>query len=75
MQISKRNGKVKMNMDKLKQLRKMHNYSCFDMGQKLNISRVYYWQIENGRRNLYYSMAVKIAKVFNLKPDDVFYGD
>ena len=33
-----------------------------------------YCQIENGQRRLSYQMAVKIAKIFNLKPDDIFYN-
>ena len=43
------------------------------MAEILNISTTYYWQIENGKRNLYYKTAISIAKIFNLKPDDIFY--
>ena len=58
---------------KLRQLRIRNNYSCTDMGKMLNISRIYYWQLENGKRKLSYAMAVKMSVVFGLKPDDVFY--
>jgi DNA-binding XRE family transcriptional regulator len=60
-------------MNKLKELRKLHNYTIKDMAKMLNISTAYYWQIENNKRNLYYKTAIDIAKIFNLKPDDIFY--
>ena len=60
-------------MNKLKELRKLHNYTIKDMAKMLNISTAYYWQIENNKRNLNYKMAIDIAKIFNLKPDDIFY--
>ena len=44
-----------------------------EMAKKVGISYTYYWQIENKERNLYYYLAIKIAKIFNLKPDDIFY--
>ncbi len=62
-------------LKKLKGLRSSNGYSYNDMAQKLKISKAYYWQIENGYRNLYYSLAKKISNVFNLKPDEVFYQD
>ncbi|HIR73911.1 TPA: helix-turn-helix transcriptional regulator [Candidatus Ventrenecus avicola] len=58
---------------KLYELRKKFSYSCQDMAEKLEISSSYYWQIENGHRRLFYDIAVKIADVFKLKPDDIFY--
>lgn len=60
-------------MNRLKELREKNNINIKEMAKKLNISYPYYWQIENKTRNLYYSIAVKIAKVFDLKPDDIFY--
>ena len=39
----------------------------------LKISAFYYFKIENGKRKLDYKMAVKIASIFNLTPDDIFY--
>ncbi len=65
----------KPNLDKLKQLRIKHNYTIEEMSLMLGISKSYYSQIENGRRNLYYKLAVKIARIFDLKPDDIFYID
>lgn len=45
------------------------------MSKLLGISKPYYWQIENRKRGLSYQMAVNIAKIFNLKPDDIFYEE
>ena len=59
---------------KLRDLRINNSYSYQDMADKLGICKAYYWQIENGNRNLYYSLAKKIAKIFNLSPDDIFYN-
>ena len=62
-------------MKKLKQLRRNKGYTCDDMAKLLNISKAYYWQLENDQRRLFYSLAIKIANVFKLKPDDLFYED
>lgn len=62
-------------MEKLKKLRKKYKYSCQDMSLKLNISKPFYWQIENNKRRLSYKMAVEIAKVFGMRPDDIFYNE
>lgn len=62
-------------MNKLQQYRKKYNYSCQDMADKLNISKSFYWQIENNKRRLSYDIAFKIAKIFKVKPDNLFYED
>ena len=49
--------------------------SCVDIAKIVGISPAYYSQIENKSRRLYYFMAVKIAKVFNMTPDELFYDD
>lgn len=59
----------------LKKLREQKNLSCKDMAEILKISKAYYWQIEHKNRRLYYDMAVKIAAIFDLKPDDIFYEE
>ena len=43
------------------------------MADILKISKTYYWQLENNKRRMSYEMAVKIADIFKLKPDDLFY--
>ena len=58
---------------KLKNLRKENDLSIYDMADKLNISSVHYYFIENQKRILYYDMAIKISRIFNMKPDDIFY--
>lgn len=62
-------------MEKLKKLRIDNNYTYQQIADILNISKTYYWQIENNKRRLNYELAIKISKVFKLKPDDVFYND
>lgn len=58
---------------KLKKLRNNNKLTIYDMAKMLKISAVYYYQIENKQRNLSYDMAYRISKIFNLKPDDLFY--
>ncbi len=62
-------------MQHLINLRIKKGYSHQDMAKLLGISKSYYWQIEHKKRRLYYDMAKKIAAVFNLKPDDIFYEE
>ena len=59
----------------LKQLRELNNLSNKNMADKLGISKTFYWQIENGKRNLSYEMAIRISKVLKSKPDKLFYED
>lgn len=61
--------------EKLIELRIKNNYTCESMAKILGMSKSYYWKIENGQRNLYYDVAKKISKVFNLKPDDIFFDE
>jgi len=62
-------------LDKLKELRMKVGFSDSDMAKMLGISKTFYWQIENGKRGLKYIMAIRIAEIFGLKPDDLFYED
>lgn len=62
-------------MDTLKQKRMDAGYSCRQMATKLNISKTFYWQLENDKRRISYEMAVRIADIFKLKPDDLFYDN
>lgn len=66
---------VKNSSEYLKKLREQNGLSYEDMAKKLGISKSYYWQIEHKNRRLYYNMAKKIAKIFKLKPDDIFFED
>lgn len=62
-------------MNNLQKYRIKYNYSCQDMANKLNISKSFYWQIENGKRRLSYETALNISKIFKTKPDNIFYDD
>ena len=60
---------------KLKKIRNEKGYTIKDMATKLKVSQAFYCQLENNKRNLSYVMAVKIANILSLKPDDLFYDD
>jgi len=60
-------------MNKLKTIRKEHNYTIYDMAKLLKITPSFYSQIENKKRRLFYDTAVKISTIFNMKPDELFY--
>lgn len=60
---------------KLKELRIKNNMSLVEIANSIGISKTFYFQIENGQRRLLYENAVKIAKIFNVKPDYLFYDD
>ncbi len=62
-------------MKKLMEKRKEKKYSYQYMANSLGISKPFYWQIENGKRRLSYIMAIKIAEIFKMKPDELFYDD
>ena len=61
-------------MEKLKQIRKENKYTIYDMAKILKITPSFYSQIENKKKRLFYDMAFKIAAIFNMKPDDIFYS-
>lgn len=66
---------VKRSMNDLKELREKKHLSYLDMAEILGISKSYYWQIEHKNRRLYYDMAKRIAAIFDLKPDDIFFEE
>ncbi len=68
-----KHGDNMYNMDKLKKIRKENNYTIYEMAKLLNITPSFYSQIENKKKRLFYDMAFKIAAIFNMKPDDIFY--
>ena len=57
---------------KLQELRIQNGYTYQKMADKLHISKCYYWQIENRKRNLTYKMAFQIAKILKTRPDKIF---
>ncbi len=60
-------------LTKLKKLRMDKHYTYQKMADILAMSKSQYYKIETGERKLYYDTAIKIAKVFDLKPDDIFF--
>jgi putative transcriptional regulator len=64
-----------MSYNQLQKMRKDSRMTIEQMSNELNISKAFYWQIENGHRRLSYPMAVKIAKIFDNRPDSIFYDD
>jgi len=62
-------------MIKLKEYRIKNNFTYGFMAHMLGISKAYYWQIEHDQKRLSYDLAVKIASIFHLKPDDLFYDE
>lgn len=62
-------------MNNLKKIRAKHKLTHQTMADTLNISKSFYWQIENNKRRLTYDMAIKIADIFKTTPDEIFYED
>ncbi len=67
--------KIERKNEKLEQLRIEHGYTYQQMADMIGVCKSYYWQLEHNNRRLYYDVAKKIAAVFQLKPDDVFYTE
>lgn len=60
---------------KLKQARHKKGYTTREMSEMLGISKAFYCQLENNKRTLSYKMAIKIAEIFKVRPDTLFYED
>ncbi|CDN38413.1 helix-turn-helix domain-containing protein [Bacillus thuringiensis] len=58
-------------MPTLKQLRKERGYTCKYIADSIGISEPYYWYIENGERRVYHDLIVKIARVLEVKINDI----
>lgn len=63
----------KLSLEKLKKIRIEEKLTCQQVADGAGISKEHYWFLENGKRGLTYEMAARIAKVFNKKPDDIFF--
>lgn len=66
---------INLSLEKLKKLRVNAKLTYQQVADLAGISKEYYWFIENGKRRLTYEMAIKIARVFNRKPDDIFFEE
>lgn len=60
--------------NRLKKLRKKKGITQKQIADELNITVSFYSQIENMKKKLYYDTAIKIADIFNMHPDDIFYS-
>lgn len=58
---------------KLKEIRKKKGFSQREMAERLNITISFYSQLESKKKRMYYDTAIKIADIFNMRPDDIFY--
>jgi putative transcriptional regulator len=67
-----RGANVKNNLENL---RKTNNISQEQLAAELNVSRQTVSSLENGRYNPSVILALKIAKYFNCKVEDVFLLD
>jgi len=59
--------------EKLKEIRKKEGLTQKQIAERLNITVSFYSQIENMKKRLYYDTAIKIADIFNMRPDQLFY--
>ncbi|MBS6441821.1 MAG: helix-turn-helix transcriptional regulator [Coprobacillus sp.] len=46
-----------------------------DIAKELHVSKAYISMIETGKRSLDYEMAIQMAGLFDVRPDDVFFED
>lgn len=60
---------------KLKEIRYKKHMTAKEVAEQVGISKAFYCQLENQKRRLLYETAIKIANVFGVKPDYLFYED
>ena len=61
--------------NKLKMMRIKNKLTAREVAERVGISKPFYCQLENCKRRLSYDTAIKIASVFNVKPDYLFYDE
>ena len=66
--------KTKVN-ETLKSLRLQRGYTYQNMADLLGICKAFYWKIEHNNRRVSYKLAIKIANIFELRPDDILYEE
>ena len=62
-------------LNRLRDERKKKKLNTTEVALYLGISQSMYSYIEIGRERLTYDIAVKLSKLFNLSPDELFYDD
>lgn len=65
---------MSIKLDSLKEIMKEKKYTYDHIANSLRCSKPFVWQIVNGERRLTYENALLIARVFGMKPDDLFYS-
>jgi len=59
--------------EKMKEIRHKRGLSLQQVADRTGFSKSFIHEIETGKKGLTYETALKIASVFNVKPDDIFY--
>ena len=62
-----------MRYTKLKELREKRGFTQEGMGQVLGITKDYVNMLENGRRNPSFSLAKRIADLYEVTVDELFF--
>ncbi len=62
-------------LSKFRFLRKEKGLNLEDIARELNVSKAYVSMIETGKRSLDYEMAIQMAKIFDIRPDELFFDD
>ena len=62
-------------LSKFRCMRKEMGLNLDTIAKKLNVSKAYLSMIETGKRSLDYKMAISMANIFDVKPDDIFFDD
>ena len=66
---------MKAKYEKLYQTRLEKGITQGAVAEAIGISKAFFCQIENKQRRLTYPMAIRIAGVLGMKPDEIFYDD
>ncbi|QZY56676.1 helix-turn-helix transcriptional regulator [Crassaminicella profunda] len=59
----------------LKKARKKNKLAVCKIAEMLGISKSFYYKIESGARNPSILLAKKIADIFNMKVDEIFFDE
>lgn len=54
-----------------REFRKRNNFTIEEVTNKLNKSKVWLSEIENGKKNIYFENAKKLCKLYGITLDDV----
>ncbi|MED3468670.1 helix-turn-helix transcriptional regulator [Bacillus thuringiensis] len=60
-------------LHKLKEKRKEKRMTCQEIADKVGITKMHYWYIENNKRNLKLTLAKKIAIALEEDPKELFF--